>query len=275
MLRRIAPLLALALLAALGANAGAQRPFNVPNYYLTQLPRLELGVPVQGELDASDGQNYKDGSYLDLYVFDAVANEPVTIDLKSADFDTYLSVFAPDGQIVDWNDDLDYGDGSSSHLTLTPYVSGRHVVVVSGYGQYDTGSYELVLSGGMSFDASALPRIGVPGHAEGDLGVGDPAVPYGWTGPSAAYLLSVSEPTAVRISAASSDFDTYLYLYDTDENWLADNDDADYSEASGYATDSAIFRLLQPGDYVVYVAAWYYDEAGAYTLDVEVYVPQR
>lgn len=260
---------------AMVATAGAQRPFNVPNYYVSQLTKLQAGVSVTGQLDDSDGQNYKDGSYLDIYTFETGMSEAFTVAVSSYDFDTYLSVFDPEGGLYAWNDDDDYGDASTSRLQVDPYVAGKYYIVVSGYSQYDFGEYEIVVTQGAATGLEDATPISAPGQYSGFLAASDPTVPYGWTGPSHAYLLQLSEPTALRIAASSNDFDTYLYVYDASGYEIASNDDADYSEELGYNTDSALFTLLKPGTYIVYVAAWSVDGEGAYTLDLEVYVPQR
>lgn len=267
--------LLIALTFATVALAGAQRPFNVPNYYVSQLTKLQAGVSVTGQLDASDGQNYKDGSYLDIYTFEAGMDEEFTVTVSSYDFDTYVSVFDPDGALFDWNDDDSYGDAYSSRVQVYPYTAGKYYIVVSGYSQYDLGEYEIMITQGNVANIEDATPISAPGQYGGFLSTSDPTVPYGWTGPSHAFLLELTEPTALRIAASSNDFDTYLYVYDSFGYEIASNDDADYSEELGYNTDSALFTLLKPGSYVVYVAAWSLDGEGAYTLDLEVYVPQH
>lgn len=267
--------LLITLTFAMVVMAGAQRPFNVPNYYVSQLTKLQAGVSVTGQLDESDGQNYKDGSYLDIYTFETGMSEEFTVTVSSYDFDTYVSVFDPEGGLYDWNDDDGYGEAYTSRLQVYPYTAGKYYIVVSGYSQYDLGEYEIVVTQGAAAGLEDATPISAPGQYGGFLATSDPTVPYGWTGPSHAFLLQLSEPTALRIAASSNDFDTYLYVYDSSGYEIASNDDADYSEELGYNTDSALFTLLKPGTYVVYVAAWSIDGEGAYTLDLEVYVPQR
>ena len=62
-----------------GGLALAQRPLNVPNYLLSSIPLLQPNTPVDGQLDRDDGQNFKDGAYLDIYAFDGVADEEVVL----------------------------------------------------------------------------------------------------------------------------------------------------------------------------------------------------
>ncbi len=273
MFQRSVALLVLLLLP----TALSERPLVVPNYYLSQVPRLEIGVPVSGVLSESDGQNYKDGSHVDLYQFDGVEGTSLTLRLDSDDFDTYLSVFDPSGYLLVSNDDSDvYGSAYySSSVGLHVDVPGRYTVVVSGYSQYDLGAYQLTLLGGGLLTSAAEP-IDVPGSVSGELLPTDPPVPGGWAmaAPSKAYGFSLADTTVLRIDAESTDFDTYLYLFDGSGSMVAENDDADYSEASDYATNSTILALLQPGDYVVYLSSWSAEGVGAFELAVREYVPR-
>ncbi|HRP45940.1 MAG TPA: DVUA0089 family protein [Trueperaceae bacterium] len=273
MLRRSTLLLVLTLVTA----AAAQRPFVVPNYYVSQLPLLVSGVPAFGELTPEDGQNYKDGSRVDLYQFEGEAGSTATLTLSSYDFDTYLSVFDPDGFRLEYNDDGDAlsSDAYESRLDLYLDYSGKYTVVVSGYADYDLGAYtlELVMQGAASF--AGTESLTVPGSVTGMLSSDDGAVPGGWTGPGKGYDFTVTEKTVMRIDAASNDFDTYLYLFTSDGYLMNSNDDADYSEASGYATDSMMFIALDPGSYFVYVSTWNGDDVGAFTLSFEEYAPKR
>jgi len=275
MLRRLIPTVFLALLA-LGVTAQAQRPFVVPNYYVSQLPVLASGVPFQGELTEADGQSYKDGARVDLLQFEGLAGGQVRVDLSSDDFDTYLSVFGPSGELIDSNDDADWDYSATyrSSLDLYLYEDGRYTVVVSSYSQYGLGAYEVLLTTSTPFAPQDAESVTVPGSVEGTLNAGDPVVPDGWTGPSKAYSFSVADDTALKIDARSYDFDTYLYLFDESGRMVASNDDLDYSEASGYATDSQLFLVLGPGEYVVYVSTWAADGAGDFTLTFQEYVPR-
>lgn len=276
MLRRLAPLIALSTLA-LSLTATAQRPFIVPNYYVSQLPVLTPGVAAAGELTEADGQSYKDGAHLDLYQFEGVVGAYVELELRSYDFDTFLSVFDPAGNLVEANDDADYdgGDANRSYVSLYVDQEGRYTVVASAYAQYGLGAYELRLDVQPSFSLDDATVVTVPGVIDGALAATDPVVPEGWTGPSRAYRFTLESEVALKIDAASSDFDTYLYLFDAAGRLLASNDDHDYSEASGYATDSQIFAALAPGEYVVYVSSWSGEAEGDFTLTFQEYVPRN
>ena len=96
----------------------AQRPVNVPNYLLVTSPVLEVDVPIDGELSGEDGQNFKDGSYLDIYTFKGEAGQLVAIDVTSFDFDTTLTLYSPSGILEQFNDDNDFSTDSTISVEL-------------------------------------------------------------------------------------------------------------------------------------------------------------
>src|SRR5690606_40634179 len=69
------------LVASVVTSAVAQQPLVTPNYYLFQLPALSAGQELSGELTTDDGQNFKDGSRLDMYGL--VRSEEHTSELQS------------------------------------------------------------------------------------------------------------------------------------------------------------------------------------------------
>lgn len=260
--RAVAGLLALSVLSL----AAAQLPLNAPTYYLSQLPELSDGTVLDGELTADDGQNYKDGSYLDVYVMYGVAGEQVRVAARSADFDTYLTVFDPSGSFLDANDDDWDGYGSDSVLNLTLPETGRYLVVVSGYSQFDMGAYQVERGAAPPISVDATP-IAVPSVVQGALDASMPPAPGTWGGPSQVYAIELSEAAMLSVSLSSPDYDTMLYVMDEAGTILAENDD------SGSTTDSQVLVELEAGRYLVVASAWSSDAVGSFTLDLKLYVP--
>ena len=63
---------------------------NVPTYLLSTSPEVKLGESVQGSLTQDDGQNFFDGSYVDLIKFYGQAGDVVQISAISYDFTPYV-----------------------------------------------------------------------------------------------------------------------------------------------------------------------------------------
>jgi len=263
---RAARALAAVLAIAAFSLAAGQLPLNPPNYYLSQLPELVDGATLEGELTSDDGQNFKDGSYVDVYVLYGVAGEQVRLTARSTDFDTYLTVYDPMGYLLDYNDDDWNGYGSDSALQLDLPQTGRYLVVVSGYGQFDMGRYVVERGAAQAVTMEAIEVV-VPSVQTGMLDPSMGAAPGTWGGPGQTYAFDLDRPALLVASLTSSDFDTVLYVMDESGAVVAENDDTMSS------TDSQAMIDLEPGRYYVVASSWSAESGGSYTLELNLYVP--
>ena len=245
------------------ATAFAQQPLTSPIYYLSTAPRLEVGIPVTGVLTEASGRNFKDGTYLDVLTLRGTAGDTIDVFASSAAFDTYLSLFAPDGSLVASNDDDPFGGSTDSALRAVQLpATGTYVVVVSGYGSWDLGPYtvELRAAGAQRSD---MVLVDVPSITSARL----TEAAFG-----ARFGIELAETTVLSIAARSSAFDTTLELFDAYGFSLAYNDDA---PGETYTTDSALVALLPAGSYEIVVQPYFMDDVGdgAFELEVQRLVP--
>lgn len=129
-----------------------------------------VGVYSQLSLSSASGtpatQNYRDrldsgddrisGTYYDTYVLRGSAGDHVVLDLHSSDFDTYLGLVAPSGELIE-NDDHD-GSTSRSRIEAQLDESGEWTVVVTSYQSGATGGYELNISTRSASKSAALSK---------------------------------------------------------------------------------------------------------------------
>lgn len=283
-MKKFLPAVAAVLLASCLPVAAAQR-LNVPNYLLTTLPILESGSTISGSLTTADGQNFKDGSYLHVYAFRGNAGEDAFLTVGSDEFDTYLTVYDPAGQLLDLNDDDWYdaplGHYFNSSLQLTLPDTGRYTVVVSGYSNWDVGAYELRLILGDSPAAAgagplftdALP-LQVPGTSVVSIDSSLPATGEGFQGPGQLFAFSTADDLFMRFWAGHDEVDTVLLLYAEDGTLLDWNDDhyPTATETSSAYWQSQISIDLPAGSYYLVVGSysdWY---AGDVDLEVTAYL---
>ncbi len=123
-------------LVALLSFASAQRP---PTYLLVTTPEIASEQPYSGELTRDDGQNFKDGSFVEVVKFRARAEDVVDLRARSA-FPTVLSLYGPDGQLVGASDRR---DETTTILALELPQTGRYIVAVSGRTPNDLGPFTL------------------------------------------------------------------------------------------------------------------------------------
>lgn len=261
--------------AGTGFGQGVTRPAHAT----ATAPELEIGDSITTQLSEEDGQNYKDGSRVKLFSFRAEEGDTVHIHVGSDDFDTFLTLFAPDGLVLDWNDDdweADFSDYVwNSTLRHQVAETGRYTIAVSGYSAEDYGSFELGLAAGtppavLDFD-HALP-LGYPGETAVEIGSDMPATGSGFTGPGQPFSFEVEEELLFVIHSSSETLDPVLVLYDGDGNLLAVNDD--YPVHGEYVLDALISVELAPGTYHLvagtYAESWE-SEPQELTVSVKTY----
>jgi subtilisin-like proprotein convertase family protein len=105
--------------------------------------RLSAGTAVQGRLEQGDAL-LEGGEFQDVYTFDGVAGQGVSVQLSSSDFDTYVGLQLPTGEFIE-NDDWE-SRSDLSRIDLELPESGRYRVVATSYSPGVTGSYKLVMN---------------------------------------------------------------------------------------------------------------------------------
>jgi hypothetical protein len=79
---------------------------------------LELRRPASGSLESGDGE-LDSGEFRDTWVFNGQAGQSFSGEMSSDDFDPYLILLSPDGDVIDENDDF---DGRTDHESTPPYL---------------------------------------------------------------------------------------------------------------------------------------------------------
>lgn len=113
------------------------------NAELDTAPRAEpirVGAAVQGSL-RGDG----DGKALNLYRLRAERGERIRIDLSSGDFDTVLTLQAPDGTMLT-NDDHGEETGTNSRIETVLAEAGEYILGVTSFEAGESGRYRLSLA---------------------------------------------------------------------------------------------------------------------------------
>lgn len=119
---------------------------------------LTINETLRGALTQND-RRLETGEFVDLHVFDGEAGEPIRIEMTSTEFDTYLFVTTPTGQLVD-NDDFD-GSTNVSRIDMVMPVDGRYRIEAASFRPGETGSYTIRISqlDAMEADPPAYDRI--------------------------------------------------------------------------------------------------------------------
>ena len=128
---------------------------------------LELRRPASGSLESGDGE-LDSGEFRDTWVFNGQAGQSFSVEMSSDDFDPYLILLSPDGDVIDENDDFD-GRTDLSRIDATLPQAGRYRVIATSYAVGESGGYGLALSStGTSTGRMAAPAMsGAGGNVYG------------------------------------------------------------------------------------------------------------
>lgn len=123
---------------------------------------ISVGQTVTGSLGASDCA-LDDGSFADPWSLELSSQQSLQIDLRSTDFDAFLTVTDANGTVAFTDDDS--GGGTDSRLLVT-LAAGQYLVWANSFAAGETGAYTLsVAQGSSAAGASAV----APGGALGNV----------------------------------------------------------------------------------------------------------
>ncbi|MGF1499824.1 MAG: hypothetical protein ACFB8W_23805 [Elainellaceae cyanobacterium] len=103
----------------------------------------------QGSLEPGDAVIPSDGSLYDEYSFEGRVGEYITIRLESPDFDTFLILVGPDGEVVGRNDNLTAETRNSGLAVMLP-ENGTYLAIANSYDNTGRGQYTLTVTAGDS-----------------------------------------------------------------------------------------------------------------------------
>jgi hypothetical protein len=101
---------------------------------------LEKGVLKEG-----DPVIPSDGSLYDAYIWEGKQGDSLIISLESEDFDSYLAVQSPQGQIIAENDDFS-SENSNSGLKVILPSNGVYRIIVNSYDPKGRGDYIITVT---------------------------------------------------------------------------------------------------------------------------------
>ncbi len=111
-----------------------------PQIDITDMTTTKARSTNLGSLEDSDDR-LDSGEYIDYYSIDISAGQEASFTLVSADFETYLAVMNPEGDIFEEDELAD--DPNRSKLTFTATTEGTWVVFVTTMEANETGNYLL------------------------------------------------------------------------------------------------------------------------------------
>ncbi len=206
------------------------------------------------------------GQSEDIYVVTVEAGA-LNINLSSSDFDTHLTVYTADCEVLGFNDNCDPADVENSCLALE-VAAGTYYLGISSYEAGEQGAFSLTVTCGENEEVDVcldclagelLPEGSQPGEFPGDL-----CAPPVLAEPANLWRLELAEPFAGSILLESSEFDPILELKNVNCENVTSNDDCDQT-----TVNSCLEVELDPGIYFLAVRSFEAGGSGSYTLSLQ------
>lgn len=258
-MRRLQPLgpgkaLALLLAACFSGPLYAQPAAEAPPAPAAEEASDAVLVEHDGELE--------EGEFYDSYTVEVPPGQHLIVNLRSPDFDTYLSMVGPDGKVV-FNDDWNQ-TSKHSHLHIVADQGGLYQVRVAGFSVDEVGSYKLnIYTGAQSHDGTMPPII-----LSGELVKGDEEIKVeGSKGGKYVdrHPIDVEAGQHLTIELSSADFDTFLILESEDGSQRWENDDFRDQQEVSYLS----VTIPTAGRYIVSATSYDPEEIGDYDLTIK------
>lgn len=200
-------------------------------------------------LEASDPR-FDGGEHYDAYRLAVELGQRLRIDLVSSEFDPYLVLESPSGQILE-NDDHE-GSAEHARLELTAGESGTWKVYATSFEPGAVGEYRLAVT-------TAPPPADGPRYERGELARGDELLVGGELGDRLSF--SGDEGEYVWLDLRSAAFDPYLVVAGPGgEQW----ESADPARSPGRSALG--LTLPRAGEYEVLVTSATAGETGPWDL---------
>jgi len=229
--------------------------------------RIRVGQSKQGRLAETDPESDDGGTY-DAFVVRARTGERLALDLTADDFDPIVRVGRMQGATfteLAMNDDGP-DTGLNSRLVFTAPEAGEYVIRVTPLNGSGEGTYTLAMAQGPAPAPASAIEIGAT--VQGELTASDGKSESGRA--ADAYRFQGREGQRIRIDMSSSDFDTYMQLFDDNRLSLAEDDDG-----GAEGTDSRVtFTLPSTGAYIVEARA-FSEDTGRYALTISEIEPEK
>ena len=222
---------------------------------------LALALPAaaqefEGRLGEGSPVLATDGTYYRMHEFEARDGEELVIDLMSSDFDAFLFVHSPTGEI--YHDD-DGGAGLDSRLTITANATGTWRAFANTVERGESGRYRLTVQ---RVDAAQFETRNFTGR----LHAGSQRLPT-----SGAFYhehtIELEAGQQVTIDLMSEAFDALLHVHSPSGQVFTDDD-------GGAGTDSRLVLTTdRAGVWRMVATSFRAGEQGEYRLTVRI--PRR
>jgi len=214
-------------------------------------------VEINGVLDDKDVNDPKLNHPSKKFTVKLVKDKTYVIDMISEDFDAYLRLLDKGGAQLAEDDDS--GGNQDARIFYTAKETGDHQIVATtfdgGLGKFTLKVAEFNLKG----EAKARD-IGDGIEIKGQIANTDKSV---LNKLGKIYSVNLKAGQTYTIDMASGTIDSYLYLFDSKGNKVAEDDDS-----GGNQDARIVFRAEADGVYHILATSFENDETGEFSLNI-------
>jgi len=223
---------------------------------------IDCEAPVDGELAKGDCTLATNEAFTDLHTFTVTDSGRYTFTLTSDLFAPFLTFYDESCEPLATSDSC-AGDIVSACLTMD-LEPGAYVVGVSSFGPGEIGTYTLSSECLAGFDFCAdCVTAAIECDSEVQATLDEESCTLAGAGSFVSlYPFTLAQDGPVIVDLQSAEFDTFLWLYDSNCDPVASNDDG------GQGFNSLLITDLTAGDYVVGVSSFAAGEIGLYDLSL-------
>jgi hypothetical protein len=241
------------------SESGQHGSFDLRTELVDPNPSLTYPGRVDGFLYPTGRVHPTTGAPMQVFPIDLEEPATLEINLRSRDFDAYLTLAEADtSRVLSQNDDW---GGSTDSRILAELSAGSYEIWATALNpNAPDGSYTLEVSPGV-IQRSESFTLGQ--EYIGFLGLDRQTVP-GSERTGEAIRFRLDEATVLQATMRTTEFDSYLVLTDAAGNVITEDDD------SGGGHDARIVQPLEPGAYVLWATAFGPLEGGGYRLQTSL-----
>jgi len=252
-------------LKADGTGAFTVRLDTLPTVIITPPRALALGAPMPGELTETDPAVDETGSFFDLYRITARKGQRLSIEMKSNELDSFVSIGRMIGDSLDVLETDDDGGGEKdARLRYTVKEDGTYIIRAHALDVGATGTYRISVSERVVRPAVIVTLTsGVA--VSGSIVFEDEEADDGTLFDS--YRITARAGESVTITMRSSAVDSYLTLGQvTDGEFTKTADDDDSAGGTNARIEHTFERA---GEYLIRASAVGSGNTGAYTIRID------
>lgn len=256
--------------------AMAQDGWNTP---IDRARMVRIGDTKNSTLESGD-RVLGDGSYYEVWFFEARAGDRITIAMRSSAFDTYLAIGRHNGEQLESNDDAEEGNTNSA-ISFTAPDNGTYVIRANSFGEGESGAYSLMIVAGgaapvttdnnmtvrqvLAAPVNSARMIASGRTITSSLDAGDPKLPD--ESFIEAYYVRVNAGQRLTVTMRSGSFDTFLQVAPHGSSEQPEtNDDIE----DGNTDSRVVLTAAQSGTYVIIANSLEGGKTGEFTLEVSV-----